>query len=361
MSQKTRSRLQSGFSMVEMLVVLIITVALLYMSYSVLEDAAKTSLFVQVRNDLPVQAQNAANSIQAEVFQASTIFDRDAAGIGPAYLAAVKVPTAFPLLTDSKLPLNNTSGQLVPDDPDLAKPQYVGNCLLLVKQLQPIPVFMNAAKTLTLLTERYQFELYYVTKRSTRNFYGSGYFLDVMHGKSEIYADYTQINSIADTTQRSTVITNLQTSVDPVTGLTTPIVRAWSPGVAVASAFYDLKVASPYTTLIATPVIDMSSTNRSAISNTLSVLPALAGGSVGGMVNYSVAFRPSATTKFQIPDRVPKYATFDPLHPTFPGGVEFLLVGATGSRRLLTRFVLMADYNAGKLTSKEVLNITAVR
>lgn len=359
MRQKTRSRLQSGFSMVEMLVVLIITVALLYMSYSVLEDAAKTSLFVQVRNDLPVQAQNAANSIQAEVFQASTIFDRT--GIGPGYLAIVKVPTAFPVLTDSKLPLNNTSGQLVPDDPDLTQPQYVGNCLLMVKQLQPIPVFMDAAKTQTLLTERYQFEFYYVTKRSTRNFYNSGYFLDVMRGKSEIYADYTQINGITDTTQRSTVITNLQTAIDPTTGLTTAIVRAWSPGVAVASAFYDLKTASPYTTLIASPVIDMSATKRSAISNTLSILPALAGGSVAGMVNYSVGFRPSATKKFQIPDAVPKYATFDALHPTFPGGMEFLLVGAVGSRRLLTRFVLMADYSAGKLTSKEVLNVTAVR
>lgn len=356
---------QTGLSLLEMLVVLIITSALLIMSYSILEDAARTSLFVEVRNDLPVQAQSAANAIQAEAFQASQIYDNDSAGIGAAYLGALQLPASLPLLTNSKLPVGNAQqyAELVPDGSPTATPpapQYTGNCLLMVRQLAPIPVFTDAAHTQTLLADRYQFEFFYLTQRTKRGFSTSNYYLDLMRGRSLIFADFTQI-SLLTATQKGIVNGNLAVATDPNTGVATPITRAWSPGALLASAFYDLTTTAPYTTLVASPKIDMTSTSRSTLNSTLSIIPALSGGRVSGFANYSIAYRPSATAKFAIPDLVPKYAYFDSTKPAFPGGLEFLLIGAQGTRRLLTRVVLMADYSVNQLTSKEVINITGVR
>jgi prepilin-type N-terminal cleavage/methylation domain-containing protein len=363
MSRQKPFNRQSGLTLMEVLVVMLITSALLIMSYEILEDAARTSVFVEVRNDLPVQAQSAANALQGDVFQASTIFDTT--GFGPNYLAALKLPVSAPMLTNSKMPTTNaaaapTAAELVPDDPNLANPQFVGNCLLIVRQLQPIPVFTDSAKTITMLADRYQFEFYYLTKRTTRNFAGSGYFIDMMRGKSPIFADFTQINALT-AAQKTQVIGNLAAAKDPNTNIATPITRAWNPGVDVPSAFFDLQITSPFTVAVVNAQIDMSSTNRSAINNTLSLLPALSGGRIAGFSNYSVAFRPSAAVSYPLSDAVPKYATFDPSKPAFPSGVEFLLVGAQGSRRLLCRVVLMAEYSVGKLASREVINVTSVK
>lgn len=372
MTQKKHFARQAGLSLIEIMVVLIIASALLIMSYSMLDDAARTSLFVEVRNDLPVFAQSAINAIQAETFQADTIFDASAASLGPSYLAIVKLPATYPILPGSRMPLANatTFAEIVPDLAPPANPQYVGNCLLMVRQLTPTPVFMDAAHTLTLLAERYQFEFFYLTQRTNRHFSGptntgstanSLYYIDLMRSRSLLFADATQIANILDTTQRSTVIANLAAWVDPATQVATPIKIAWTSGNPVASAFSNMTTTAPYLTTIAAPQIDMSAISRSARNNTVTLLAGITGGRITGAADYSVAFRPSATTRYQIPDAVPKYAYWNSATPTFPGGLEFLMVGSVGSRRVLTRLVMMASYSAGRLSSKEVTNITATK
>jgi prepilin-type N-terminal cleavage/methylation domain-containing protein len=377
MRQKTQFDSQAGLTLIEIIVVLVITSALLIMSYTMLDDAAKTSLFVEVRNDLPVFAQKAINSVQADVFQASTIFDSTPTaqgGLGPAYLAALQLPVAFPLLANSRMPLSNATGDLVPDDPVLTNPQYVGNCLMIVRHLTPASVFQDASPhTLpALLAERYQFEFFYLTQRSNRRFSGPtntaggaianpGYYIDFMRSRSRIFADYTQISALAAAVQ-PVVVTNLAALTDPDSKLATPVTMAWNPNTAYATAFYDMRVSpSPYLIATAGTPLDMSSTSATSINGTTSLLAGITGGRIEGAADYSIAFRPSATTQYLIPDIIPKYATWNSATPTFPSGLEFLVVGPVGSRKALTRVVLMASYSAGRLTSKEVTNITATK
>lgn len=372
MRQKTQFDSQAGLTLIEIIVVLVITSALLIMSYTMLDDAAKTSLFVEVRNDLPVFAQKAINSVQADVFQASTIFDSTptaSGGLGPAYLAAIQLPVAFPMLANSKMPLSNATGDLVPDT---VANQFTGNCLLIVRHLTPASVFQDTSPhTLpALLAERYQFELFYLTQRTNRHFSGPtntgaianpGYYIDFMRGRSKIFADYTQISALAAAVQ-PVVIANLAALVDPDSKLSTPITMAWNPNTAYATAFYDMRTApSPYEIATAGTPLDMSPTTVTSINGTSSLLAGITGGRIEGAADYSIAFRPSATLQYQIPDIIPKYAVWNSATPTFPSGLEFLVVGPVGSRKALTRVVLMASYSAGRLTSKEVSNITATK
>jgi hypothetical protein len=347
----------------EMLVVLAISTFLLIMSYNMLEDAARTSMFVEVRNDLPVFAQTASNAIQSEAFQAKTIFDSDAAGLGPSYLAIVNLPPAFPLLQDSKMPLINSAGDLLPDTA-AAPLKYTGNCLLMVRQLEPIKLVMPAgAGGGSLLIERYQFEFFYLTKRLTKGFRQENYYIDLMRGRGPIFSDYIQLTSLT-AAQQLEVNTQLAVWKDPPTQRTVAITRAWNPNaLTIASAFYDMKLSPAYYTAVAQPKIDMTPTSLYASYYwTESLLKGLKG-RISGLAEYSIAFRPGGgvTQVYPLPNDVPAYAVFDPTKFLFPSGMEFLIVGPAGSRRVLTRVVLMASYNVREITSREVMTITAAR
>jgi prepilin-type N-terminal cleavage/methylation domain-containing protein len=334
-----RRKREQGYSLVEILVVTAIVGAVLIMAYEMIDDAARTSIFVETRNELPVLAQSAINYIQAETFQARTIFDADPAGVGPGYLAAVQLPASYPLLTDSHLPLADASGDLVPD----STTAYTGNCLLLARQLSPISVSIGGGQRL--LADRYQFEMIYLTKQTTHSYAGAPYYVDLIRAKSAPVADYFQLSQLT-TTQSQAANTDLLAAAGG------PITQAWDPGQPIASALYDIKRTGQYTAT-ATPSI-----NLTAEYGTL--LKGLTGGRISGKADYSVAFRPSGTKRFPINDLIPKYALFDPAKPLFPSGAEFLIAGPSGSRRALARVVLMANYNVGQMSSKEVETITAV-
>jgi hypothetical protein len=54
-------------------------------------------------------------------------------------------------------------------------------------------------------------------------------------------------------------------------------------------------------------------------------------------------------------DPIPLFAT---ANSNFPGGLEFQVVGASGTRKVMTRLVLAAWYN-GQFASREVSVIAA--
>lgn len=334
-----------GYSLAEVLVVTAIVSVVMIMAYTMIEDAARTSMFVEVRNELPVLAQGAANEIQAELFQSKMVFDSDATGIGPGYLGAVQLPASYPLLADSQMPLANATGDLVPD----STTRFAGNCILLARQLAPISVSIGAGQRL--LADVYQFEFIYQTQQRDRGFSGKPYHIDLIRAKSAPVADYAQLKALTSTQSRA-ANTDLLAWVDPATGRT-PITMAWDPGQPIGSAFYNVGSTGTYTA-IRTPAIDL--TYRYG-----TLLKGLTGGRISGAADYTVGFLPNATSKFPVRDNIPKYALFNAAAPMFPSGAEFLLVGATGQRRTLTRVVLFANYGAGKMTSKEVEVITATR
>jgi hypothetical protein len=261
------------------------------------------------------------------------------------------------------MPLINSSGDLLPDASLAAR--FTGNCLLMVKQLEPIKLVMPVgAGGGSLLIERYQFEFFYLTQRLTKGFRTQNYHIDLMRGRGPIYADYSQLNALTAAQQKE-VNTQLSTWKEPATQRTTAITRAWNPNaLTIPTAFYNLTFGTaPYFTAVGNPTIDMTPTSLyTSYYYTESLLKGLRG-RISGMAEYSVAYRfgGAANQTFPLQNPVPEYAVFNPATFLFPSGMEFLIVGPAGSRRVLSRLVLMASYNVREITSREVLTITAAR
>ncbi len=356
----------------EMIVVVAIFSVVFIISYSLLEDTVKTSLFIEAHTDLPVYGQQAVNTIQRELLQTRTVFEGTPGSFGPAYFAALTLPAQYPLLTDSKMPILNPVGTLVPD---AAGSPFTGNCLLIVRQLSPalVTALTNGCATpgtCKLLVDRYQFEFFYLTKvTGGRSFSGTGYWLDAIQAKSAIYADYTQLTQWASglpvgtaAADKARVASVLSTYTEVNTGISSPTIKAWDSSAAAPSAFYTITATLGFTT-IAQPTIPLTTA--------VSLARGLAGGRVSGKMDYTVGFRPSAATRFnlstdvkrldgsiQVRDPIPKYAVFDSTTPLYPSGLEFLMVGPAGSRRILSRIVIMSSY-IGHIDSKEALVITS--
>lgn len=365
---RTRQRWphQRGVTLMEMTVVTAIFSLIFIISYSLLEDTVKTSLFLEEHNDLPVYAQQAVNSIQRELLQARIVFEGTPLGVGSGYFSALTLPAQYPLLTGSQMPILNPTGTLVPD---ASGTRFTGNCLLIARQLSPA-VITGLSGGAKLLVDRYQFEFFYLTQRMTgQNFKGTGYWIDVIQAKSAIYADYTQVNAWANqlptppsAADKTRVATVLSTYTEVGSGISAPTTKAWNSGALAPNAFYTISSTLGFSS-VASPTIPLTSS--------ASLAKGLAGGRVSGKMDYTVGFRPSGSARFdlstdvtradgtiQVRDPIPKYAEFLSANPLFPSGLEFLMVGPAGSRRILSRVVLMASYGK-RIDSKEALVITS--
>ena len=369
MITRQRSSHQRGVTLMEMIVVTAIFSVVFIISYSLLEDTVKTSLFIEAHTDLPVYGQQAVNTIQRELLQTRTVFEATPGTFGPGYFSALTFPAQYPLLADSQMPVLNPTGTLVPD---VAGTRYTGNCLLIARQLSPAVITglttgCGTPGTCRLLVDRYQFELFYLTKRTSgQSFSGTGYWLDAIQAKSAIYADYTQLNQwsllLPPAADKTRVASVLSSYTEVNTGISAPTNKAWDSGMAAPSAFYTISAALGLTA-IPQPAIPLTTAT--------SLARGLAGGRISGKMDYSIGFRPSAASRFnlatdvtrldgsiQVRDPIPKYAVFDSTTPLFPSGLEFLMVGPAGSRRILSRIVIMSSY-IGHIDSKEALVITS--
>ncbi len=352
---------QRGITLMEMIVVTAIFSIVFIISYSLLEDTVKTSLFLEEHNDLPVYGQAAINTIQRELLQTRIVFEGSATSFGPAYFAALTYPAQYPLLANSQMPVLNPTGTLVPDT---APTRFAGNCMLIAKQLSPA-LITGLSSGNSLLIDRYQFELFYLTKRTgSHGFGGQTYYLDLIQAKSDIYADWSEVNaqnglSGADKTVVASALSNYK---EPGSNLSAPSTKAWDSSKTESSSLFTI-TSSLGLTAIANPTIPLTSST--------SLVKGLSGGRVSGKMDYSIGFRPTGTTRFnlstdvtlpdgsiQVRDPIPKYAVFDSAQPLFPSGLEFLMVGPAGSRRILSRVVIMASY-IGHIDSKETSVITS--
>src|SRR5471030_2440208 len=137
MMTRHRSRRERGVTLMEMMVVTAIFSLVFIISYKLLEETVKTSLFIEEHTDLPVYGQRAVNTIQRELLQTRVVFEGTATSLGPGYFSALTFPAAYPLLANSQMPILNPTGTLVPDT---AGAPFTGNCLLIARQLSPAVV-----------------------------------------------------------------------------------------------------------------------------------------------------------------------------------------------------------------------------
>lgn len=330
---------ESGHTLVEMIVVMAIALVIIMASFQMLEETTRVTLFIESRNDLPIVAQSAINYIQNAVGQSRQVFDSTTGSIGPGYFAAVTVPK--PMLTDTRMPLVNTTGEFIADT---SGNEYAGNCLLIARQLSPLTVTYTGG---TLLADRYRFELFYLTRSTTWSFSGSGGYIDAMRARSVEYSDYFQLsNLIVTSAQRTQINTALRAA---------NIFVAWNPGQPITASVYNVttngaSVATGYT-LNASPAL--------ALTDAKSITPQVNGARIFGKMSYSIAFRPTATTQYPITTPVPKYGLWNASTPLYPSGLEFLIVGNSNNQRVLTRMAIMAHYRAKEYASQEVSVITA--
>lgn len=334
---------ESGLSLIEVLIVLLLMTLLTGIFYEILIASSRANMASESRNDLAVIGQRIVNQIQTEVLQAKLILQEDSVGTGYRTRLAAGLPAGVSEWTGSRMPLIDANTSILGPDPGPNNiTNRTGNSLILVRQLQPVAIQYDhdgsaGTPMIDFMADRYEIQYYFLRQNTTSDFGGFGYYLELMQAKTQVFADYFQLNSLGA----------LGTGV--VQGLRTqspPILLAWNPGLAInAPAFYTLNAAGT-----------MSGTTTPSFSLTLtSLMKEFAGGRIAGKMGYSVAL--NASTPLALKDPVPLYATAS---SNFPGGMEFLVVGAPRSRKVVSRLVLASSYG-GRFNSQESSVITSAR
>lgn len=339
---------QSGTSLAEMLVTLAVTTTLMLIVYALIDDTIRATMFGESHNDMTIMTQRVVNGLRVEILQSRVAFQED--DVGGAYRAALQIPSTLSPWPDTRLPVFQVEPTLDPDKGP-GTDRRAGNAMLLARQLEPLAVFYDhdadaATAEVELLVDRYRFDYYFLVRNEGRRFAGSAYYVDLMEARSVEYADYFQLSSLT-TAQRQKVVPRVQAA-----GIT----RAWNPGTAIATAFYELAPAASgaFEGPVTSPAI--------AVSRVTSLLPEMRGGRVSGAIDYSIGFVPEAPAKpFPVPTPMTFYARPDPEAPGFPAGFEVKVAGPSGNRRVGVRLVLMSRYQASTYESQQALLTASAR
>ena len=337
-----RARGQAGMSMLEVLVTLILAFVIFSILYELVFAATQVGMLTEGLNDLSTLGQRAVNTIQTDVRQAKLVFQEDAIGTSYRTLFTSALPPGMTVWTGSRMPILDANTTVIGPDPGPNNiTNRTGNSIIVVRQLSPIAIPYDhdanaATPNINFMADRYQFDYYFIRQDTTRKFGTLNYALDLMQAKSQIVADYYELNGV--TVNRAQILTGLRAQSPAIT-------LAWDPGKALAApAFYNVNAAGTLTSNT-TPVFTVT---------VASLLPEFKGGRVTGAMNYSVGLNYNAAT-FKVNDVSPAYAT---ANSNFPGGFETMAVGPLSSRKVLARLVLAVE-SRRQLRSQESLVITS--
>ncbi len=316
---------ERGVSVVEMLVVLFLMSIVGLMFFQLFTGTLRTTVMLESQADLTYLGQRAVNDIRSDLMQSRTVFQDNA--LGQAYEASLLMTGAPAPLTGGKLPIVDVNGEI---EPESAGDNLVGNRILMARQLNPEQVNVDhdsdgSTPNVDFLVDLYRFEYVYLAQRNERDFAGNGYYLDLVRAQSPVYADYFQLSGLNATLRGA-----LQSAL-----ISRGVTTAWDPGQLPNNAFYSMTSAGGLT-LQATHQIDMSSAE--------SMLPELAGGRISGKMTYSVGVEGTSVTSGDVPVSVLAESA-----SLFPSGFETLVVGASGSRKVFLRLVLMSEHS-GKIS-----------
>lgn len=319
---------ERGFSLIEITVTLAIVSVIMMITYELIEQTMKATMFNESHNDLALMSQRAVNAIQTDVLQAKLVFEEDA--VGKAYRDALTFAKSPSEWTTSVLPVIDPATTTF--TPDGATERYTGNALFLVRQLPPLTVLydhdgLKKTADIEFLADRYTFQYFYLRKDTASSFARSGRSADLMRASSDAYADYFQLVSV--TANPGALVQKL---------IDGGLKQAWDPGKPLTSAFYQLSSATDGTFggALKKPTIP--------IALTKTMLPGLFGGRISGRMMYSVGF--PTTPAFPIPQPLSVFARTDASLPGYPAGFEVKIIGPSRNRQVLTRLVLMAHYGS---------------
>jgi Prokaryotic N-terminal methylation motif len=375
MNRDRNSKKQGGFTIIEAMVTILLLSLVMIIFYELMISTMRTTMFVESHSDLLTVGQRVVNKLQTAIIESRMIFENDhlvnsvTDTTGTEYVQLFVDSGLTPLpMTDSRLPIVDTNtGAII--DPDTGSETWVGNEMLLARHLEAVPVpYDNDSDSGTadipFLVDRYRLEFYYVATNTARNFNGIGHYIEVYESKSEIFYDYFQLSSAfatmtaAQKTQISTELLALPsglatTPINEATRLevTGPLNVGWNPGQPFDNSFYTIDSSGNFTL----------NTNHLLTLKTASMMPEFRGGRMSGRMDYTVA--PNCDTAlanghfgpFDISDKVPLFGLST---GEFSGGFEFKIVGASGSRNVWNRLVLLSQHS-GYVQSQSNVVVTA--
>ncbi len=309
---------ERGVTLAEAMVALFLVSVVTLLFYGLLIGTLRVNMMLESRNDLTTIGQRVVNDIKDEILQSRVLFEDDTVGNG--YVSALVIPSSFPVLTGSELPVIDQTGTLVPD----TSTRRTGNSLLVVRSEVPESVFVDhdsdsSTPDIEILADRYHFQYVYVSQRSGRSFHQLGYFLDLIQARSHTYADYFQLQGLSPGV-RAQVASQLN-----ALGIT----MAWDPQQPASQAFYQIGSGGS----LSGPV-----SHNIAIKEANSLVPEFAGGRISGGMEYSVGVH--TTPPLQTVDPINLFALQS---GSFPSGFEVLVVGSSSSRKVLVRVVLLSQ------------------
>jgi len=325
------------------------------MLYELMIGSMKATMFVESRNDLEIFAQRTVNAIQTATIQSRIIHQENALGQDYRNLLLAS-DLDWGIYPDSRLPVADTSaGALL--EPDASTDTFVGNSMLLVRALEPVPILYDhdedggTTPEIPFFVDRYRLEFYFLSANGSRNFNGSGSFVDLIKAEGPDFADYFQLSTTfpgLSAPQRDQIADGLAALPAPLTAeernrmeVDGPITQAWDPTVfAIAPppppyAFYDIDGVGNLNGVVLAS-LDLKKE---------SMLPEFAGGRIGGKMEYSVSTNSDTPIgdrfgPLRIMDQVP---LFGYKNNNFPAGFEIKMIGPSGARSVWNRIVLCAE------------------
>jgi prepilin-type N-terminal cleavage/methylation domain-containing protein len=348
---------ERGFTLPEILVVVAISAVILIIAYTLVEDAMLTSLFVESHNQLASLSQRAVNVMLTDVYQSRVIYQNDTTGTSFLSLVTAVVGTSGTnsIAADYQLPqFDSTTTLIVPDDSS-GTTHYVGNCLLVLRQLPPLMItYNNGAANVNFPADIYRLDFFYLTPRTTKPFSTSTYSLDVMEFKSVVFADYQQLNNLPQAT-----VALLYTGTN---GTAFPNgFSDYSPAITTAIDLAGTAANNSFRTINSNGTLSavLSSYALPAAASLSSLLPEFSSGSISGKMVYSVGFRPTASTQFPVRDPIPRYAFAKSGNANYTTGLEVKFVGGGTTQKGIIRLILLASYGVTKMDSEEGFVITS--
>jgi len=359
MKMRRLHKTERGFTLAEILVVVAVSAIILIIAYTLVEDAMLTSLFVESHNQLASLSQRAVNVMLTDVYQAKVIYQNDSSGPGPSFLTLVTAVTGTSgtnsIAADYQLPqFNSATTLLVPDDSS-GSTHYVGNCLLVLRQLPPLLItYNNGTSNVNFPADVYRLDFFYLTQKTARPFSTGGYSLDLMEFKSVVFADFQQLSNLPQATvallytgTNGTAFPNGFSDYTPA--ITTAIDLG---GTAANNSFHTINANGSLSAVL-------SSYALPAAASLTSLLPELSTGSISGKMVYSVGYRPTASTTFPVRDSIPKFGFALAGKPNYTTGLEVKFVGGGSAQKGIIRLVLLASYGVTKMDSQEGFVITS--
>lgn len=358
---------ERGFSLIEALVTLVLLTVIILMLYELMIGSMKATMFVESRNDLEIFAQRTVNAIQTATIQSRIIHQEIPLGLGPKYRNLIVASDLdWAIYPDSRLPLVDpgcfppSPPGCDPAEPALLEPDdstdtWVGNSMLLVRALEPVPIPYDhdddpLTDPIPFFVDRYRLEFYFLSANGSRNFNGSGSFVDLIKAEGPDFADYFQLSTTfpgLSAPQRDEIADGLALLPGPLTAeernrmeVDGPITQAWDPAADPTAlppnnAFYDIDLSGNLNPAVVT-ALDLRKE---------SMLPEFAGGRIGGKMEYSVATNSDTPLgerfgPLRIMDKVP---LFGYKNSAFPAGFEIKIIGPTGARTVWNRVVLCSE------------------